>query len=583
MTKNLKFGLNRRRNPAHDFAVNAVSLLVALYGLYDIAGTLLEQFMTHRLRLLSSFTIDVHLLLGLGFIYLSMLLARRKRNALIVSIVAFIFMFGIGTQELFGHSLYLRGGGFLVLIRLVILPVVVTAILLLEHHEFMVKSDSEVFTNSLVIALIALMITMAYGIAGFMLMDKTDFHREIGFNSALHHTIDQFDLTTNQPLKPYTKRASLFMDSLSFISVVSIIYVAISLFNPVRARFFETGADRERLRQLMKEYGAPSEDFFKLWPLDKHYFFSSDRQAGLAYQVRHGIALVLADPVGKRSAYKELFLRFHDLCLANDWQPALIHIDSRYAEFYKDMGYQLQLIGQEAVLDITRYTEVTAKNKYFRNIRNRFIKDNYSVELLTPPHHGAVVERLRAISDEWLDKPGRVERGFVMGYFDESYLQQCQIALVRDAAQTIQAFLNIIPSASFNQTEATYDMLRGTKDAPPNINDFLLLETLYKLKDSTGLKKFNLGLCPLVGLDENTKDNSMIGSVLRFAYVNGDRFYSFSGLHRFKNKYDPQWADRYLAYRGGVRGFSKMLNALVSAMKVRKLNRELNRRTHRSS
>jgi lysylphosphatidylglycerol synthetase-like protein (DUF2156 family) len=53
---------------------------------------------------------------------------------------------------------------------------------------------------------------------------------------------------------------------------------------------------------------------------------------------------------------------------------------------------------------------------------------------------------------------------------------------------------------------------------------------------------------------------------MRFVYANGDRFYSFSGLHRFKSKYEPTWTNRYIAYRGGVRGFSRSLYALNKAM-----------------
>jgi phosphatidylglycerol lysyltransferase len=111
-------------------------------------------------------------------------------------------------------------------------------------------------------------------------------------------------------------------------------------------------------------------------------------------------------------------------------------------------------------------------------------------------------------------------------------------------------------------------MLRATKDAPPNINDFMLYELILSLKQ-IGLKHLNLGLSPLVGLDEQTEQNSLISSVLGFAYVNGDRFYSFSGLHRFKDKYEPVWSDRYIAYKNGIRGFTKTLNGLLAAMKIR--------------
>ena len=50
------------------------------------------------------------------------------------------------------------------------------------------------------------------------------------------------------------------------------------------------------------------------------------------------------------------------------------------------------------------------------------------------------------------------------------------------------------------------------------------------------------------------------------------RFYSFSGLHRFKQKYEPNWSDRYIAYKKGVRGFTRTVTALNVAMKPRRFH-----------
>src|SRR5262249_49730521 len=104
-------------------------------------------------------------------------------------------------------------------------------------------------------------------------------------------------------------------------------------------------------------------------------------------------------------------------------------------------------------------------------------------------------------------------------------------------------------------------------EAPGNANDFLLMQFIAYLKQ-TGTARLNLGLCPLAGLEEADDERTVIDSALRFVYKNGDRIYSFSGLRRFKAKYEPRWSPRYVAYRGGIRGFTRVLNALNRAMKV---------------
>lgn len=146
-------------------------------------------------------------------------------------------------------------------------------------------------------------------------------------------------------------------------------------------------------------------------------------------------------------------------------------------------------------------------------------------------------------------------------------MQQCPVMVARDAAGTIQAFMNQLPS-TFDKEEASFDLLRHTKRSPGNINDFLMMNFIHAMAEHQ-YKKINLGLCPLVGLDESDEDkNGLIDGILRFAYANGDRFYSFSGLYRFKSKFEPEWRDRYIAYQSGVRGFSRTTNALMRVMRV---------------
>jgi len=88
--------------------------------------------------------------------------------------------------------------------------------------------------------------------------------------------------------------------------------------------------------------------------------------------------------------------------------------------------------------------------------------------------------------------------------------------------------------------------------------------------DQSNVSKLNMGLAPLAGLKNSTDPESgLLNVFLNFAYNNGNRFYSFKGLKRFKAKYQPDWDSRYIVYRGGVPGFTKTINSLMFAMRVR--------------
>lgn len=564
----LPTGLTRPREIKPQYVVIIISLIVGFHGVFILGTSLLDQINIHRgAHFLNSF-VYLPLFLGLSLMYLSTLLRRRKRTAWIVTVLTYAFYLGLGFANIFANI----GIGDLTpleVVRAVLLPGAILVLLFTLEKDFVVHSDIQGFRAATRFACIMLFVALIYGVGGFSLLDNSDFHQEISFPTALHYTVDQFDLTTSRPIHPYTRRAKYFVSSLSFVSVGAVVYVIISLFQPLRFRLSEQTANRMHMHDLMKRFGGSSEDYFKLWPHDKQYFFDESELAGLAFRVHHGVALCLGDPVGKASQLGHLLQEFDEMCFSNDWLPAYIHVEKSHERLYEKSGFALQKIGQEAVLNLSYFQVDVSNNKYFRNIRNKFNKQGYTTEMLLPPHHQAVLDRLRNISDEWLSVGGRVERGFVMGYYSTEYMEFCPVMVVRDAAGTIQAFINQLP-ADFNNEEANFDLLRHTKNSLGNINDFLLLGFIEVLIEK-GYKRLNMGLCPLVGLTngDQVEKNGLIDGVLRFAYANGDRFYSFSGLYRFKSKFEPEWRDRFIAYRSGIRGFSRTTNALMRAMRVK--------------
>jgi len=558
--------LKRHLRVHRQFAVQFLATLVTANGAYILAASLLDQIAVHRGSRLSISAVDVPLLIGLSLLYLGTLLRRRKRTAWAVTIMAYIFYLGTNIEQL-ADRVNLHPLRFEELVRLLLLPVVVLALLFVFRREFVVKSDVQGFRFAARFSLIILVACLVYGVAGFQLLDRSDFHQEIGLSSAFHYTIDQFNVTTVKPLHPYTKRAQLFVDSLSFVSLGAVIYVAISLFQPLKARLSDQHIERQHMAELLARYGSPSEEFFKLWPHDKQYFFDGSGRSGVAFHVKRGVALCLSDPAGDPACYGSLLRDFKSMCFGNDWLPALVHVSDEHRRLYERHDFVLQKIGQEAILNLEHFQSKVAGSKYFRQILNKFVKHGYSCELLEPPHHQAILDRLGEISADWLSQGGRAERGFVMGYYSAQYMQLCKVLVARDAAGTIQAFISLVP-AEFDKQEATYDLLRHADKCLGNVNDFLLMSLIKQLQ-AGGYKRLNLGLCPLSGLDDSDEEkNTVIDGVFRFAYANGDRFYSFSGLHRFKSKYEPEWHDRYVAYQGSLRSFSRTMTALMLTMRL---------------
>ncbi|HSX30658.1 MAG TPA: phosphatidylglycerol lysyltransferase domain-containing protein [Candidatus Saccharimonadales bacterium] len=541
-----------------------IAWVIVVYGLVLIGNALLRELTELDRRSLNELIFTLPVAIGISYTYLGTLLLRLKYNAWLVALTlsAFTAVFNTVTvvDRHFGgappHPIEngLRIG----------LPVVIATLLVVSRSVFRVRSDYLGFKQAARTSLLVLAIAFVYGIAGFTLLDTRDFHQEISVPTAIHQTVDQFGATTVS-VTPYTRRARMFVDSLSVVSVGAVGYVLLAFFQPIRFRFQPERGHRELAEELLRRYPSDIDDFFKLWPQDKHYFFDSSHESGLAYRVSQGVALVVGDPFGNPKRFLLLIQAFQDLCFVNDWRPGFVHTTPRHKDLYLKLGYHVQKLGEEAVLNLEAF-RAHRDDKYFRQIRNRFSKLGYSVELLDPPHGSKRLARLRAISTTWLTRPGRAERGFMLGYHSNAYMQLSRVAVARDAKQRIRGFINIVPT--YEAGTANYDLLRCDVDAPGNCNDFLLMG-LIDLLSEEGCHTLNLGLCLLAGMDEPSETVSIIDTAMRLAYANGDRFFSFSGLQRFKAKYEPEWEDRYVASGGSLANFARVMTALNSAMKIK--------------
>ena len=530
-----------------------VSAIVFGVGMLLIAEVLFAShpIVHHRANALFAARIfnDAPLIVGLSFVYLSLLLRRRKQAAWLIALVLFwLYLFG---------SIVIRSYSD------IILAVIALFGLLKYRSVFVVKSGLNSNRIAIRNALFAIILMMLYGVIGFLTLDKSAFGREISFTQSLVYTVDSFRLL-GESLKPLTIDGRVLLDSLYIINFMTAVYVIYNLFGPLHERFVDQASQRHLFEHLINSYSNDSEDFFKIWPKDKHYFIEG--QAGLAYKTVSGVALVVGDPVGEARAVKALLVAFIEQCHINDWTVAFVHVSGHYLDLYRSLNMDIQKLGEEAIIDLDQFNIDTMHNKHFRNIINRFDKLGYIASLLEPPHSKPLLDELKQVSDSWLSMPAKTERTFMLGYFDKEYLSTVPILIARDHTGQIVGFLNQVPT---DGQEANIDLMRHMAGALPNVNDFMFINFLTAMHKK-GYQKLNIGLCPLAGISHNVEEKTVVTNMLRFVYQNGNRIFGFNGLARFKNKFEPQWRNRYVAYQEGVVGFTKSMMSLNKAMQKKK-------------
>jgi phosphatidylglycerol lysyltransferase len=219
-------------------------------------------------------------------------------------------------------------------------------------------------------------------------------------------------------------------------------------------------------------------------------------------------------------------------------------------------------IGEDAIVDTELFSSKTSKNKHFRAVRNKFVRLGYRYEISEYPHTHTLLRETARVSKSWLGGRDRRERGFALGYYDRGYMNRTRLHLLYGPDDRLVAFANEI--ASYDPNQATIDLMRHTQRTETGAMDYLQMRIIEQ-KYTEGIPEFSLGMAPLAGLmDEESRPIEQ--RFLHYIAAVGVGGFSYEGLRRYKNKFEPRWEDRYMAYASGPVGFLRSGNALNSVV-----------------
>lgn len=302
-----------------------------------------------------------------------------------------------------------------------------------------------------------------------------------------------------------------------------------------------TDAMRETARQLTRQWGRSSLDYFKLYP-DKDLMLFPGRESFVAYRVAGRYAVVLEGPVGPKEQLAGSVADFDALCYRLGYQPLYYRVDQDDLEYFEASRKKFLKIGQEGLVDVATFSLDGRDHKSLRNALKRVEVGGYVTHVHEPPLRDGLVQQLRAVSDEWLRIEGITESSFSQGVFQATDIRQQPIVTVENAGGKVMAFANIIPD--YAPGEGTYDLIRKTADAPSGVSDVLLVG-LIRYGQRRGWQRLNLGLAPLSGIDEA---QDVAEQAVKLAYERIRAFAHLKGLRAFKEKYATEWRNKYLVY-----------------------------------
>lgn len=281
---------------------------------------------------------------------------------------------------------------------------------------------------------------------------------------------------------------------------------------------------------------------------DKALLFDDERKAFVTYAVQGRTWVALGDPAGPPDRLNGVIRRFLERCRDFGGTPVFYEVTPEQLHRFADFGLTFVKLGEEARVDLRQVTLEGSRGSKFRQAVRRLERDGGTFRVIDPPDVPAVLGELRLVSDDWLAAKSAAEKGFSLGFFDEAYLQRFPVAVIERHAR-IEAFANVWRSG--DGTELSVDLMRHRTGAPNGVMEALFVH-LMLWGQQQRFHWFSLGMAPLSGFEQSPVA-PLWNRLGAFLYRHGEPLYNFQGLRAFKDKFDPVWHPRYLAWPGGLR------------------------------
>lgn len=324
--------------------------------------------------------------------------------------------------------------------------------------------------------------------------------------------------------------------------------------------------DEERLKAVINQFGG-NEVSHLAFLRDKYFYYYGEDQVVFQFRQEADKLVVMGEPIGDSSLFEKAIVDFMDVADQFGYSVVFYEVSGSLVMILHELGYDFMKVGEEGHVSLPEFTLSGKKRRAERALVNKIEREGYLFEMLQPPFSASQFEELKQISDEWLEK--RTEKGFSLGFYDEFYLNQAEIAVVKTPEGQLIAFASMMPTGS--DELISIDLMRyKTKEAPNGVMDYLFIK-LFEYNQELGFQAFNMGMAPLsnVGATRYSFISERIAGLL---YRFGTKLYGFQGLRHYKEKYVTTWIPKYVAFRKKSSILFTMLQLVTLVGKKRQID-----------
>jgi lysyl-tRNA synthetase, class II len=506
------------------------AIAAALVGLANIASTLtpnirwrghllLEFEPVEAIRLFHALALPA----GAALLLVAPYLAKRRRRALETAVA---LMLVLGLFDL------LKGFDF----EETILTWGVAVLLVLSRDAFRVRHDPITLRSAIWrVPLLGLAGVAAAAVATWATQGQPSWQTV---------ATETFDLLRWQPGPiHFHHHIPLGVHMLEFGTLLMIAYV---IFRPLTApRTPASPAARRDAADVVRAHGADTLAFFKL-RADGHYIFSEDRRAFVAYAIENGVLLLSGDPVGPQAALPALLEDVRAFADARGLKLGALGASEQLCLLYETLGLRAIYLGDEAVVDLSRFSLDGRPIRKVRQSVTRLTKAGYEAELheLRALDQGTI-EQVEEVVE--LGRQGAPERGFsmTMDSLQGDNDHETLVVLARDETGAIRGVLHFVPC--YGRPAVSLSFMRRDPSTPNGLTEFLVVSAIELLRDR-GLEELSLNFAAFAKWMHSPEKR--LERVLGKLIALGNPFFQIESLYRFNAKFFPRWEPRFLVYEG---------------------------------
>jgi lysyl-tRNA synthetase class 2 len=301
--------------------------------------------------------------------------------------------------------------------------------------------------------------------------------------------------------------------------------------------------ERERAAEIVQEHGSDSLSYFAL-RRDKSYFFSPSGKSFLAYRVVGATALVAGDPIGGDDERRDLMAEFLRVAHSKGWRVAVAGASAEALADYVELGFKSIYLGDEAVIQPAEFSLEGRPIRKVRQSVSRLQKSGYVVRILSTAEADERLRgELKAVSAEW--RGNWPERGFTMAMDALFLYPDTVLAVAVSPDGAVGGFLQLVPSpASEGYSLAS---MRRRKDTPNGLMEYLITETVAWARERA-VTEVSLNFAVFADFLRADETASRPLRIARWALLKGDRLFQLERLHSFNRKFFPNWRRRYFCF-----------------------------------